>query len=84
LTGLGALAISEFLLRWWSRHPQAPALKIAMLGLGLRSGWILLALAATLESGRWQALPFTVALVAAYLTTQVIEGIRYQRFVASR
>lgn len=83
-TGLGAALISEWMLRWWKRRPNVSAWKVAFMGLALRSAWTLAALIAGLSSDWMEPGPFVGALLGTYLSAQVIEGIRYKRFITRR
>ena len=82
--GLGAIAISEALLAWWTRRPRTPAMKVAFIGLALRTVWMTAALLLGLGSGLVDPKVFIAALLAAYLGAQVLEGFRYRRFVDNR
>ena len=83
-TGLGAALISEWMLRWWKRRPDVSPWTVAFLGLALRSAWTLAALVAGLASRKVQAMPFIATLLATYMSAQVLEGIRYKRFINRR
>ena len=82
--GLGSVAISEALLAWWSRRPHIPAMKVIFVGLALRTVWMAAALAFGLGSGLWETKAFIAALLGTYLIAQVVEGLRYRRFVDNR
>jgi uncharacterized iron-regulated membrane protein len=82
--GLGSVAISEGLLAWWSRRPRIPAMKVVFAGLALRTVWMAAALALGLGSGLWEPKAFLAALLGSYLIAQIVEGLRYRRFVDNR
>lgn len=82
--GLGSIAISETLLRWWSRRPRTPAMQIALTGLALRTLWMAAALGIGLGVELWEPEPYIAALLGTYLIAQIVEGIRYRRFVDNR
>jgi hypothetical protein len=82
--GLGSVAISEALLAWWSRRPQTPAMQVALAGLGLRTVWMGAALGIGLGAELWEPEPYLAALLGTYLIAQIVEGIRYRRFVDNR
>ncbi len=82
--GLGSVAVSEALLAWWARRPQTPALNVVFAGMALRTVWMGVALAYGLGSRSWEPQAFTAALMGTYLVAQVVEGLRYRRFVDNR
>jgi hypothetical protein len=82
--GLGTALVSEAMLRYWIRRPDEPAMKILLRGLLLRAALVLTALVAVLAKGWFDEAAFAAALFVSYLTAQVWEGFRYQRFIHSR
>jgi len=82
--GLVSVAISEGLLAWWARRPQAPAMQVALAGLALRTVWMAAALGLGLASGLLEPKTFVAALMGSYLIAQIVEGLRYRRFVDNR
>ncbi|MCB1019990.1 MAG: hypothetical protein KDC27_08680 [Acidobacteria bacterium] len=82
--GLVSAAVSEALLKWWSGKPETSAFKVALTGTLLRTAWMTAALAAGLVSRLWEPRAFTAALLGTYLIAQIVEGIRYRRFVDNR
>ncbi|MEZ5366206.1 MAG: hypothetical protein R2748_28685 [Bryobacterales bacterium] len=82
--GLVTAVVSEALLKWWSGKPETPALKVVFAGMLIRTAWMTAALVAGLVSGLWEPKAFTAALLGTYLIVQIVEGIRYRRFVDNR
>ncbi len=82
--GAAAALISELVLRHWRSNPGLPAMRVFLIGLALRTAWILAALIVTLAFGWFQGAAFPATLFATYLATQIWEGFRYQRFIQTK
>ena len=76
--------LSEALLAWWSRRPEEPALRVAFLGMALRTAWTGAGLVWGAASEQIETRPFVAALLGTYLAAQVFEGFRYKRFIDKR
>ena len=80
--GLSTMALSELILRLWG-----PSLKLdrywqlGFVGVAVRTSWVLGLLVLVLNSQWLEPKSFTLALLGGYLTSQIVEGFRYRRFV---
>ena len=80
--GLSTMALSELILRLWR-----PSLKLDrywqlwFVGVAVRTSWVLGLLVLVLNSQWLEPKSFTLALLGGYLTSQIVEGFRYRRFV---
>ncbi|MEX2299590.1 MAG: hypothetical protein WD733_01565 [Bryobacterales bacterium] len=84
LAGLSTIGISELLLKVWGSNPVAAVWKLTLLGIGLRTAWVLGVLTVVLVRGGPHRAAFISALFAGYLVAQVWEGFRYQRLMAAK
>ena len=82
--GLGAFLISEATLAWWRRHPQLEALRVVFAGMVARAIWMLIALAGGHGAGWLDGPGFLASLFSIYLVSQIVEGLRFQRFARER
>jgi hypothetical protein len=84
LAGLATIGISELLLKVWGANPVAAVWKLTLLGVALRTAWVLGVLTAVLARGGEHLSGFVPALLAGYLAAQVWEGFRYRRAMAAK
>ena len=84
LAGLTTIGISELLLKFWGSNPVAAVWKLTLLGIALRTAWVLGVLTAVLLRGGEYRVVFIPALLAGYLAAQVWEGFRFQRVMAAK
>lgn len=82
--GLATIGISEALMRYWSGRPLNAVWTIALIGIALRTIWVLGALVVVLANHLLEPIPFVVSLLLGYFVGQLLEGVRYQRFVESK
>lgn len=82
--GLATIGISEALMRYWSVRPLNAVWTIALTGIALRTVWVLGVLVVVVANGLLAPIPFVAALLLGYLVGQLLEGVRYQRFVESK
>ena len=59
-------------------------MKVIFAGLALRTVWMAAALAFGLGSELWEPKAFVAGLLGTYLIAQIVEGLRYRRFVDNR
>lgn len=59
-------------------------MQVALAGLALRTIWMAAALGLGLASGWVEPKAFVAALLGSYLVAQIVEGLRYRRFVDNR
>ncbi len=83
IAGFGTLAVSEFILR------QTPLMRTEFwraltLGAMIRTTWVLFILAFVISRNLLEPRAFTLALLLGYLSAQIVEGVRYQRFFERR
>jgi hypothetical protein len=84
LAGLTTIGISELLLKVWGTNPVAAVWKLTLLGIALRTSWVLGVLTVVLLRGGEHRAVFISALLAGYLAAQVWEGFRYRRVMAAK
>jgi hypothetical protein len=84
LAGLATIGISELLLKVWGANPVAAVWKLTLLGVALRTAWVLGVLTVVLVRGGEHRTGFISALLAGYLAAQVWEGFRYRRAMAAK
>jgi hypothetical protein len=84
LAGLTTIGISELLLKVWGSNPVAAVWKLTLLGIALRTAWVLGVLTVVLLRGGEHRAVFIPALLAGYLAAQVWEGFRFQRVMAAK
>ena len=84
LCGAATIGISELLLHWWGARPTPAFWKISLLGVVVRTVWVLGVLMAGLMLTGLEPRAFTIALIASYFAAQIIEGIRYQRLIGTK
>ena len=84
LCGATTIGVSELMLHWWGERPTLSFWKLSLLGVAVRTIWVLAALILVLTLTDLEARAFTVALVASYFAAQIIEGFRYQRLIRTK
>ena len=84
LCGAVTIGISELLLHCWGARPIPAFWKLSLLGVAIRTAWVLGALILVLTLTDLEPRAFTIALMATYLAAQVVEGIRYQRLIRTK
>jgi hypothetical protein len=84
VAGAVTFGISELLLKVWGEYPALDFWKISLLGVIVRSGYVLGMLTLVVLSDWVEPAPFTLALVAVYLAAQVFEAFRYRKQIETR
>ena len=84
LCGAATMGISEFLIGWWGARPTPGFWKLSLLGVVVRTIWVLGVLVLVLTLTDLEPRAFTIGLMASYLAAQIMEGIRYQRLIGTK
>jgi hypothetical protein len=84
VAGVATIGISELVLKVWASRPVEAVWKLTLVGVALRTAWVLSVLITFLAVGGENREAFVPALLAGYLGAQVWEGFRYQRAMASK
>jgi hypothetical protein len=84
LAGLATIGISELVLSLWGSRPAGAVWRLTLVGIALRTAWVLSVLITFLARGGEPRGGFVPALLAGYLIAQVWEGFRYQRAMAAK
>lgn len=82
--GIATVGLSEwFLLRWIPRL-NLPATTLSLVGLMLRSAWVLACMIAGMRSGVVEPKPFVLSLLVCYFAGLMFEARRYQNYFSRR
>jgi len=81
---LAALTVSEGLLRLRAARSAVRFWRLCLLGTLIRAAVVLIWIAGGLASKAVAPAPFVLTLLGGYLAVQVVEGLRYRRFIATR